>query len=314
MSHISSFKDGDGDFLLVISGSTRHAPYLSGWQEFKDHIRKVVKEQPGWVDVVSSQSQRRGEMQGWARLRDREDADAAYKIYARSKGMLVHVWETCRSSEGFRMMKCNCSLLFSDVPEGSHSVGRCGIDLGRVSQHTGGGKAAYPTSAPQYVPAQPIYAYGYPVGQSYSTPAMYPGYAPQAQMPVYSANSHGMPVNIRHGAVLTEARGIFIHNLSYKCGPTDLYQLLLTVGHPVDYRLLKDARSGTFKGSATASFGTQEQAQYAAHYLNGVEHMGMKLNVRMDKEITTVGQAGPPLIVGSDMYRVRPIRSVVERC
>jgi RNA recognition motif-containing protein len=124
-------------------------------------------------------------------------------------------------------------------------------------------------------------------------------------MPVYSANSHGMPVNVRHGAVLIEARGIFIQNLSYKCTPSDLRQLLLTVGQPVDYKLLREARTGVFKGSATAVFGAQEQAQYAAHYLNGVEHMGMKIIVRMDKETTAVGQAGPPLIVGSDMYRVR---------
>ncbi|KAH7078208.1 hypothetical protein FB567DRAFT_502191 [Paraphoma chrysanthemicola] len=304
MSYGTSWKDGDGDFLLVISGSTRYAPYLSGWQEFKDHIRKVVKEQPGWVDVYSSQSQRRGEMQGWARLRDMEDADAAYKIYARSKGMLVHVWETCRSNEGFRMLRCNCSSVFAEVPEGSHSAGRCGIDLGRVGNQTGGGRTSYSTSTTQYLPNHSAYAYGYPTPQSYSTPALYPGYVPQTQMPVYSANPHGMPVNVRHGAVLTEARGIFIQNLSYKCAPSDLRQLLLTVGQPVDYKLLRDARTGVFKGSATAVFGTQEQAQYAAHYLNGVEHMGMKISVRMDKETTTVGQAGPPLIVGSDMYRV----------
>ncbi|KAH7078908.1 hypothetical protein BKA63DRAFT_507377, partial [Paraphoma chrysanthemicola] len=198
--------------------------------------------------------------------------------------MLVHVWETCRSNEGFRMLRCNCSSVFAEVPEGSHSAGRCGIDLGRVSNQTGGGRTSYSTSTPQYMPNPPVYAYGYPTPQSYSTPVLYPGYVPQTQMPVYSANPDGMPVNVRHGAVLTEARGI--------------------VGQPVDYKLLRDARTGVFKGSATAVFGTQEQAQYAAHYLNGVEHMGMKINVRMDKETTTVGQAGPPLIVGSDMYRV----------
>jgi hypothetical protein len=80
MCYNNAWKEGDGDFLLVISGSTRSSPFLTGWQEFKDHIRKVVKEQPGWVDVYSSQSQRCGEMQGWARLRDREDADAAYSM------------------------------------------------------------------------------------------------------------------------------------------------------------------------------------------------------------------------------------------
>jgi hypothetical protein len=81
MTNNTLWKDGDGDFLLVVSGSTRNAPYLSGWQEFKDHIRKVVKEQPGWVDVYSSQTSRPREMQGWARLRDKADADAAYSMF-----------------------------------------------------------------------------------------------------------------------------------------------------------------------------------------------------------------------------------------
>lgn len=78
MSCSGSWRGADGDFLLVICGSTRYAPYLTGWQEFKDYLRKVVKEQPGWADVCSSLGQRRGEMQGWCRLTDREDAEAAY--------------------------------------------------------------------------------------------------------------------------------------------------------------------------------------------------------------------------------------------
>lgn len=78
MSFATNRKEEDGDFLLVVAGLTRFAPYLTGWQEFKDHIRRVVREQPGWVDVYASQSQRRGEMQGWCRLKDREDAEAAY--------------------------------------------------------------------------------------------------------------------------------------------------------------------------------------------------------------------------------------------
>jgi hypothetical protein len=224
--------------------------------------------------------------------------------------MLVHVWETCRSSEGFRILRCNCSSLFPEVSEGSHSKGRCGIDLGRVSYLTGGGKPAYSTSAPQYMPPQSIYGYGYPTTQAYNVPGVYSNYAPPTQVPVYSANSYGMPVNIQHGAVLTEARGIFIQNLSYKCTPADFYSLLLTVGQPVDYRLIRDSRTGVFKGSATAAFGSQEQAQRAAYSLNRVQHMGMTLSVRMDKETTAVGQTAP-LIVGSDMYvstsRVRSV-------
>jgi hypothetical protein len=43
--------------------------------------------------------------------------------------------------------------------------------------------------------------------------------------------------------------------------------------------------------AATAVFASKEVVQYAARCLNGVEHMGMKLSVRMDKEATAVGQA-----------------------
>lgn len=76
-------KPDDGDFLLVLSGSTRYAPYLAGWQDFKDHIRKIVKDHPGWVDVDPGPTQRRGEMQVWARLRLEEDANASFS-------MLIH--------------------------------------------------------------------------------------------------------------------------------------------------------------------------------------------------------------------------------
>jgi RNA recognition motif-containing protein len=146
-----------------------------------------------------------------------------------------------------------------------------------------------------------MFGYVYPPTQGYNVPVSYASYAPPTQAPVYSTNSYGMPVNVRNGAVLTEARGIFIQNLNFKCSLSDLHSLLLTVGQPVDYRLIRDPRTGTFKGHATAAFGSQEQAQRAAYYLNRVEHMGMTLTVRMDKETTAVGKTGPPLIVGSDM-------------
>jgi hypothetical protein len=191
--------------------------------------------------------------------------------------------------------------MFPGVSEGCHSAGLCGIDLGRVSNLATGGRQSQTTHTTSYPSSQPHYGYGYPTSQAYAVPTIYPSYAPPAQMPVYSANSYGIPVNVRNGAVLTEARGIFLQNLSYKCTISDLYSLLLTAGQPVDYKLLRDARTGVFKGSATAAFGSQELALRAAHYLNGVEHMGMKLRVRMDKETTAVGQTAP-LIVSSDMY------------
>jgi len=80
MSSANFWKEGDGEFILVVSGTTRHAPYLTRWQEFKDHLRNVVEEQPGWVDVYPIQ----GEMQGWCHLKNRKDADAVYSAYFKS--------------------------------------------------------------------------------------------------------------------------------------------------------------------------------------------------------------------------------------
>jgi len=310
MSYTDSQKYGDEDFLLVVSGTTRYAPYLTGWQEFKDHLRKVVKEQPGWADVYPSQGQRRGEMQGWCRLKDREDADAVYKVYYRSKGMLVHVWETSRKGDGYRLMRCNCSTLFPEVPEGGHSTGRCGIDIGRVKQ-LGGARASTTAASGPYMTTQARYPYAmYPQMQTYSPQQVaythapvYPAYA-LPQPPVYSTSTNGMPVNVRGGAVLTEARGIFIRNLSYKCTSDDLNALLLqTVGYAIEIQLMRDSRTGVFKGVATAKFASKDLAQHAANTLNGREHMGMVLHVRMDTDTTVVGRTEPMVVNGS--YRVR---------
>lgn len=320
MSTYTSWKEGGGDFLLVVAGLTHIAPYISGWRRFKDHIRNVVREQPGWVNVYASQSQRRGEMQGWCRLKNEEDANAAYseiygflndlnsesniapEVFYLSKDMLVHVWQTRRNSDGFRLMKCNCSVHFPNVAEGLHSAALCGIDIGRVDQL--GGK---PYTLPaQYMP-NPI---GYPCSicpatTSYAVQPVYATQVPQippmmAQAPVDSASNSGMPVNIRNGAILTEARGIFIQNLSYKVDSEELKNLLFTVGQPVECEVHRD-RAGVSKGRATATFASAHEAQLAAIRLDGISYRSMVLKVRLDRDTTVVGQVGPPLVVNGSV-------------
>ncbi|CAO2657513.1 Nn.00g036390.m01.CDS01 [Neocucurbitaria sp. VM-36] len=140
----------------------------------------------------------------------------------------------------------------------------------------------------------------YPQTQSYTTGPVYPVQVPQP--PIYSTSTTGIPVNVRGGAVLTEARGIFIRNLNYKVTPEELAKLLSTVGHPVHYNLHLDPRTGVFKGVATAKFASKEEAQYAATYLDRRQHMGMTLSVRMDTDTTVVGQAEPMVVNGSYGY------------
>jgi hypothetical protein len=148
---------------------------------------------------------------------------------------------------------------------------------------------------------QSSHRYACPTTNGYNALAAFPNYTAPGRTPVYAANTYGILVNIQNGAFLAVARGIFIQNLNFRCSPSDLHSLLFTVGQPVDYKLIRDSRTGTFKGHATALFGSQEEAQRAACCLDRIEHMGMTLTVRMDKETTTVGRTGPPLVVGSDM-------------
>ncbi|USP73993.1 hypothetical protein yc1106_01267 [Curvularia clavata] len=321
MSYSGPWKEGDGDFLLVVSGATRYAQYLAGWQEFKDHLRKVVKQQPGWAEVYSSQGHRRGEMQGWCRIGNREDADAASKVYYLAKGILVHVWETSRKSDDYRLIRCNCSAVFPEIPEGGHSTGRCGIDIGRVNQLSVGRTASAAVSAP-YVPAQSSYPYPmYPQMQAHSQAQQQPGYAPVLVYPTYSMSSprlyssstNGIPVNIQGGALLTEAHGISIRNLSCKCTMEDLNALLLqTVGCAIDIQFLRDNKTGVFKGAAIAKFASKELAQHAVKTLNSEVYMGMTLHVRMDTDITVVGQTEPMVVNGS--YRVNSTKQLFEIC
>jgi hypothetical protein len=223
--------------------------------------------------------------------------------------MLVHVWETSRRGDGYRLMRCNCSTVFTEVPHGGHSDGRCGIDIGRVNQ-LGGVRASTAAASTPYMTTQSRYPYAMypqasayaPQPQAYAPAPVYPAYALPSP-PIYSTSTNGMPVNVRGGAVLTEARSIFIRNLSYKCTPEDLNGLLLqTVGYPIEIQFIRDGRTGVFKGAATAKFASKELAQHAANTLNGQEHMGMTLHVRMDTDTTVVGRAEPMVVNGS--YRV----------
>lgn len=65
-------------FMLIVSGPTRNAPFLQSWTDFKDNLRKFVKNQPGWVEVMPGGQ--RGDMQGWARIETKDDAEIAYSM------------------------------------------------------------------------------------------------------------------------------------------------------------------------------------------------------------------------------------------
>jgi RNA recognition motif-containing protein len=114
--------------------------------------------------------------------------------------------------------------------------------------------------------------------------------------PIYSTSTNGMPVNVRGRAILIEARSVFIRNLSYRCTQDDLNRLLQTVGYPIHSQLQLDRRTGVFKGAATAKFASKELAQHAANTLNGREHIGITIHVRIDTNTTVVRRAEPIVV------------------
>jgi hypothetical protein len=66
--------------MLIASGPSQCAPFLRAWKDFKDNLRSIIKDQPGWTEVKPGQ--RRGDMEAWCRLDGREDAEAAYSMHS----------------------------------------------------------------------------------------------------------------------------------------------------------------------------------------------------------------------------------------
>ncbi|KAF2022133.1 hypothetical protein BU24DRAFT_363190 [Aaosphaeria arxii CBS 175.79] len=297
---------GSENYMVIASGLINNAPFLADWQQFKDFLRRIVEYQPGWTEVL--QGPRKGEKQGWCRIDRRDDAETAYEEFASKRGILVHLFKTSRTNEEYRMLKCNCWPHFPDMSEHGHSPHRSGINVGGVNQYVASVRGA---ATPRCVaPTASMYTFPTysqaPLYNTYSTHANYPVHTVAApmgaqHMPMYSATASGIPVNVRHGAMITEARGIFLSNLNYSVKPSDLNTLLQTVGRPVESKLHRDTRTGTFRGNATAKFTTKEEAMFAVAHLNNREHMGMNIKVRLDTDATVVAQVQAPVIVNGSV-------------
>ncbi|KAF2110084.1 hypothetical protein BDV96DRAFT_528278 [Lophiotrema nucula] len=287
--------------MIIASGPVHYAPFLAGWKEFKDNTRQVLEYQPGWTDVMDGPLS--NERQGWCRIDRKSDAESAYAHYITSRQVLVHYFKTSRKDGNYRILKCNCSMLFPGIPPGTHSNSQSGIHVNNVNQYMA---RLYNISTQQYNgPTSTPYNYAtYPQAQAYSYPAYATYGVPMptpTQQAFYSSN-RGLTVSGHHGVMLTEARGVFISGLSYSVSPKDLNDLISLAGVvPLDIpKMHKDGRTGDFKGVATVKFHSKEDAQRAAAHLNLMQHMGQTINVRLDTDATVVGQIEPTIVNGSN--------------
>jgi hypothetical protein len=272
----SHHSTSDDRFFLIVSGPATQTPFLSTWQAFKDNIRKSVEQQPKWVEVdrVRNQTNR-----GYAEVQNGEDGESAFrKLDIESSN--VHTADTVEPGTFSKMDKVHVHLFIDR--QRSRQVLSCSratpcqcVDI----------TTAPSTTAPPRITLHPMALHS-----SHYSPHCLPTshylMNPAISKPVYGSDLSGLRVNIRSGGFLTEARSVFIGNLSFGCTPTDLVQLLSTIANPVDWKFINNPRTGVFKGCATASFSTAEAAAAIVDHLNGTKHMGMPLRIRFDKEPT----------------------------
>lgn len=111
----------------------------------------------------------------------------------------------------------------------------------------------------------------------------------QVQGPVYVSSPTGTHVNVGHGVIKTEVRGVFVSNIDYKAGSRDLQRFFSRAGEIVNCQLQKDPATGKSKGNATVQYAAANDAKNAVRLFQNEKYMGMRLKVRLDKEPVAVG-------------------------
>ena len=105
----------------------------------------------------------------------------------------------------------------------------------------------------------------------------------------YATSASGLPVNIKNGAAVTESRAIFVSKLNYKAKESEIKKLFGAAGKIVSCTVQKDSKSNEAnRGHAQIEYETAAQAERAIKMFNGESFMKMRLNVRPDKNATTI--------------------------
>jgi RNA recognition motif. (a.k.a. RRM, RBD, or RNP domain) len=252
--------------------------------------------------------------------------------------LLVHYFDVSGPGAG-KLVKCNCAAYFgtsghsetrsSAMAQLEHWVGTQQLQQPQIAvspQH----QAVAPYPFPGTYPAPATYHLTpeatQPSGYYSTTPSMvvppafgygqpsygqaYPGQAapmidPRTGYPMYTRNDNGLSVNVSQGVIQSERRGVHITGLKGGVTRSDLKKLLGKAGNALQYDLHTDGVSNQPKAYAIAFFATSEEARHAIRYLNNYEYRGMKLKARAAKDLPTLEQPSPPVIVnGSTGYQV----------
>ena len=145
-----------------------------------------------------------------------------------------------------------------------------------------------------------------PAAQYFQQPPQY--YAQptpvQQQNTGFATSSDGLPINTRNGCAKTEARAVFVTQLSYKAKEPELEAHFSQAGKVISCQIKKDPKTRKSKGYAQIEYGSTQEAARAIDMFNDSEYMGMRLHVRSDKDKTTVvppraADTGPLIVNGS---------------
>ncbi|KAI6791696.1 hypothetical protein KC332_g17664 [Hortaea werneckii] len=114
----------------------------------------------------------------------------------------------------------------------------------------------------------------------------------QSRLPVYTMSPSGTPINMTHGHVKTEARGIFVSGLNFDARAKEVEALFSQAGPITKCDLPKNPSTGKLKGNAMIQYASAASAQKAIDMFHKQMYMSMELRVRRDKEAIPV--SSPP--------------------
>lgn len=196
------------------------------------------------------------------------------------KRLSIHLWDVSTSIA--RFLRCNCPKTLGS-PQHFPSLLGTGAEIARV----------YIALSEQATDRSSQSMMGV---SSYNS----------ISMPSYENSFDHKPVNVSHGAVLTEARGVFITKLSFTVSSSELASLMRYAGQVVDCKIFRDPKTGKSKGTGTVLFSTTTEARRAVCIFDNTEYKGLNVKVRLDREQTTVPRASHPIIAdGSTPFKVR---------
>lgn len=232
------------------------------------------------------------------------------------KPLLVHQWDV--SEYPSKLINCNCPEFFGTSGHSADlaSMGKQISD--RFYSPTASSDSQTAALSPTFghamaVRANPamnggaVLASDLDINMRYTSPVLASNGVAHS---VANAN-YNTPINVSQGAILTEARGIFISDIKYSVTQSDILNLVSAAGPVEKCELHKDPKSGSPRGSATVTFTNRDSPNVALRMFNGKELAGRKMKIRLDKEMTIV-KPGPnnaypqqPLVVnGSTPYQV----------